>query len=259
MKKTIISILIVSLMFFMIAGNSYAAQLEAEIEVSADKTEVSKGDIVTFTLKTKNIANAENDSVSAISGVIEWDKDFFEIPSNGTGSATLNTETGDFNCISIVKDGGTNGTIMLKVKDTASGSGIVSFTDLEASDGRTDEEGTATTSDQEITIKMKSTGNDNSSTDTTDPDDSNDNPSTNDPSTDQETPSNDNNSKQEPDDDQNTTNGTTVIVGGNTDNTIANRNYDKAGINAIIVIATIVVSIISIIIYKKSKEYKDIK
>ena len=65
MKKTIVSILIISLMSFLLVGNSYAAQLQAKIEVSADKTEVAKGDKITFTLKTTNIANAENDSVSA--------------------------------------------------------------------------------------------------------------------------------------------------------------------------------------------------
>ena len=281
MKKTIISILIISLMFFLFVGNSYAAQLQAKIGVSADKTEVSKGDKVTFTIKTTNISNAENDSVSAISGVLEWDKNFFEIPSDGTGTATLNTETGDFNCISIVKDGGTNGTIILKVKDSATGSGIVKFTKLEASDGRTDEEGTATTSDQEITVKIKSTDTDKPTTDTDKPTTDTDKPTTDTdkpttdtdkpttdtdkPTTDTDNPSsdtnnpNDNGITQGPAQSQPTTDGTTIVVGGNTDNTIANKDYDKAGLNAIIIVAIFVTSIVSVIIYKNNKKYRDIK
>ena len=276
MKKTIISILIISLMSFLLVGNSYAAQLQAKIEVSASSVEVSAGDKVTFTLKTNNIANAENDSVSAISGVLEWDENFFEIPSDGTGSVTLNTETGDFNCISIVKDGGTNGTIILKVKDSATGSGVVKFTNLEASDGRTDAEGTVTTPDQEITIKIKTTDPENPDTPTdpenpdtpTDPEnpDTPTDPENPDTPTDPENPDtptnpenpNDNNGiNQEPGQNQPTTDGTTVTVGG--DNTIANRDYDKAGLNTIIIVALTVMSAITIVIYKKNQKYRDIK
>ncbi len=271
MKKTIVSILIIGLMSFLLVGNSYAAQLQAKIEVSADKTEVAKGDKITFTLKTTNIANAENNSVSAISGVLEWDKNFFEIPSDGTGTATLNTETGDFNCISIVKDGGTNGTIILKVKDSATGSGVVKFTKLEASDGRTDTEGTATTSDQELTISIKSGDSKDPSTPTnpdtsTKPDTPNtptnpENPST--PST-PSTPTNpekpkDDGKIQEPGQNQPTTDGMTVTVGKNNDSTIANKDYDKAGVNAIIITALLVASVITIVIYKKNQKYRDIK
>lgn len=268
MKKTIVSILIISLMSFILVGNSYAVQLQAKIEASADNTEVSAGDKVTFTLKTTNIANAENDSVSAISGVLEWNKDFFEIPSDGTGSATLNTETGDFNCISIVKDGGTNGTIILKVKDSATGSGVVKFTKLEASDGRTDAEGTATTSDQEITIKIKTTEPDKP---TTEPDEPStptepDKPTTDtdvdnsdfDSDIDTEKPSN-TGTTQEPAQDQPTTDGVTVTVGGDKDTTVANKNYDKAGLNVAIIVAILVSSVVAIIIYKKSQKYNDIK
>ena len=265
MKKTIVSILIISLMSFLLVGNSYAAQLQAKIEVSADKTEVAKGDKITFTLKTTNIANAENDSVSAISGVLEWDKNFFEIPSDGTGTATLNAETGDFNCISIVKDGGTNGTIILKVKDSATGSGVVKFTKLEASDGRTDTEGTAKTSDQELTISIKSEDSKDPATPTnpdtsTNPDTPNtptnpENPST---PTNPETPKDDG-KIQEPGQNQPTTDGMTVTVGKNNDSTIANKDYDKAGVNAIIITALLVASVITIVIYKKNQKYRDIK
>ena len=271
MKKTIVSILIISLMSLLFVGNSYAAQLQAKIEASADKTEVSAGDKVIFTLKTTNIANAENDSVSAITGVLEWDKNFFEIPSDGTGSATLNAEKGNFNCISIVKDGGTNGTIILKVKDSATGSGSVKFKELEASDGRTDAEGTAKTSDQEITIKIKATDTDKPTTDTdkpaTDkPTTDTDKPSTDDsstdtddePSTDTEEPS-DNGTTQEPAQNQPTTDGVTVTVGGDSDTTIANKNYDKAGLSAVIIVAILIALGVTIIMYKKNQKYRDIK
>lgn len=256
MKKFVISILMISLMTFLLIGNSYAAQLQAKIEVSADKTEVSAGDKVTFTLKTTGIANAENDSVSAISGVLEWDKDFFEIPSDGTGSATLNTESGDFNCISIVKDGGTNGTIILKVKESATGSGIIKFTKLEASDGRTDEEGTVTTPDQEITINIKATEPDPDKPIPTPDEPSKPTEPENPTPTQPETPGDNNGTTQEPAQDKPTTDGVKVTVD---DNTVANRDYDKAGLNAMIISAIIVVSVITVVIYKKNQKYRDIK
>ena len=256
MKKFVISILMISLMTFLLIGNSYAAQLQAKIEVSADKTEVLAGDKVTFTLKTTGIANAENDSVSAISGVLEWDKDFFEIPSDGTGSATLNTESGDFNCISIVKDGGTNGTIILKVKDSATGSGIIKFTKLEASDGRTDEEGTVTTPDQEITINIKATEPDPDKPIPTPDEPSKPTEPENPTPTQPETPGDNNGTTQEPAQDKPTTDGVKVTVD---DNTVANRDYDKAGLNAMIISAIIVVSVITVVIYKKNQKYRDIK
>ena len=246
----------ISLMTFLLIGNSYAAQLQAKIEVSADKTEVLAGDKVTFTLKTTGIANAENDSVSAISGVLEWDKDFFEIPSDGTGSATLNTESGDFNCISIVKDGGTNGTIILKVKDSATGSGIIKFTKLEASDGRTDEEGTVTTPDQEITINIKATEPDPDKPIPTPDEPSKPTEPENPTPTQPETPGDNNGTTQEPAQDKPTTDGVKVTVD---DNTVANRDYDKAGLNAMIISAIIVVSVITVVIYKKNQKYRDIK
>lgn len=252
MKKSIFSFFTIFIVMMLLIVDSYATgenlgKLEAKIEVTADKTEIATGDVITFTLKTTNIKNAENDSISAISGVIEWDKDFFEIPSSGTGTATLNTETGDFNCISVVKDGGTNGTIILKVKDSAEGSGVVKFTKLEAGDGRIDENGIATTADQEITIKIKEETPTDPSTPTEEPD----------IPVDPEIPSEDNDISQTPGDNQTTTDGITVTVGE--DDTTANKDYDKAGINMILIAFLIIFAFVSVVIYKRGQKYRDIK
>ena len=42
------------------------------------------------------------------------------------------------------------------------------------------------------------------------------------------------------------------------DNTIANKEYDKAGINTTLVLAVVISAILAIIIYRKNKNYKDI-
>lgn len=157
MKKIIIN-LVLLLSIICTASFSYAegAQLEATIEISTNVTEVSVGDQVTFTLVTRDIANAvDNGKIYAIGGKIVYDTNFFELDT--TNGITLG-DTGLFNSTNAVTEGGTNGTITLKVKDGATGSATVTFTDLTASDGRLDDMetlGTATTEEQSFTITLK--------------------------------------------------------------------------------------------------------
>ena len=159
MKKIITSIIILLVSFMSIVNYSYASglQLGATIDISPDKTEVSAGENVTFTITTKDIVNAtENGTIYAIGGKIVYDTNFFESPT--TSGITLSTETGLFNSTNAVTEGGTNGTITLKVKDDATGSGNVQFTELTASDGRIEDMetlGTATTPDKTITISIQ--------------------------------------------------------------------------------------------------------
>ena len=154
MKKVIASIMIILLSILSMVNYSYAAeQLQATINIEPDKVEVSAGDKVTFTFTTKNIANAEYGKIYAIEGVIEYDENFFVYDSGLEVG-----ETGKFNSTTPVSEGGTNGTITLKVIDEPTGSGVVKFTELAAGDGRLEDSetlGVATTANQEITITLK--------------------------------------------------------------------------------------------------------
>ena len=157
MKKIIVN-LVLLLSIICTASFSYAtgAQLEATIEISSNVTEVSVGDKVTFTFVTRDIANAvDNGKIYAIGGKITYDKNFFE--EDSTNGITLGG-TGLFNSTNAVTEGATNGTITLKVKEGATGSATVVFTELTASDGRLEDMetlGTATTEDQDFTISLK--------------------------------------------------------------------------------------------------------
>ena len=154
MKKVIASIIIILISILSMVNYVYAAeQLQATINIEPDKVEVSAGDKVTFTFTTKNIANAEYGKIYAIEGVIEYDENFFVYDSGLEVG-----ETGKFNSTTPVSEGGTNGTITLKVIDNPTGNGVVKFTELAAGDGRLEDSetlGVAITANQEIIITLK--------------------------------------------------------------------------------------------------------
>lgn len=157
MKKIIINlVLVLSIIFMASAVYAEEAQLKATIEISSNTLQVSVGDQVTFTFVTRDIENAvDNGKIYAIGGKIVYDTNFFEVAS--TNGITLGS-TGLFNSTNAVTEGGTNGTITLKVKEGAIGSATVTFTDLTASDGRIEDMetlGTAKTEEQSFTIELK--------------------------------------------------------------------------------------------------------
>lgn len=157
MKKIVINlILALSIIFMVSVVYAEEAQLKATIEISTNILEVSVGDQVTFAFITRNIENAvDNGKIYAIGGKMTYDTNFFEVAS--TNGITLGS-TGLFNSTNAVTEGGTNGTITLKVKEGATGSTTVIFTDLTASDGRIEDMetlGTAKTEEQSFTIELK--------------------------------------------------------------------------------------------------------
>ncbi|MBQ9658420.1 MAG: hypothetical protein IJV31_06605 [Clostridia bacterium] len=146
MKKILSSIILILVVIAALSTISNAAALQATISITPDKTEVNPGDSVTFTLKLIN-----GDDVGAASGVIQYDTNFFESMTHSSGIG-INTGTGKFSMF--VTPGEPNiGTFTLKVKSTATGTGNVKFTELEASDS----EDIATTPDVSIDIKIKET------------------------------------------------------------------------------------------------------
>ena len=154
------------------------------------------------------------------------------------------------------KEGETVAILTLKVKDNPTGKGIVKFTELAASDGDVDrgDEAIATTADKQIEVKLKSS-TPTEPTEPTDPTDPSKPTAPEKPST-PTTPSD----NEKPSINQPTTDGVTVSVGGqNNDSTIANTAIPKAGVNAILIIAVLVASVVAIIIYKKNQKFRDIK
>lgn len=153
MKKTISVIIILLIYILSISSIAYAASLQAKLEVTVDKTEITKGgEYVTFSIKIKDIANAADGSVTAAEGTIVYNKDFFEIinPDDCTG-IMINQTNGMFSVAFSATSSKDLGLIKLKVKNSPTGIGNVKFTGLTASDG----EEIAKTDDQEFTIKMK--------------------------------------------------------------------------------------------------------
>ena len=162
MKKILVSFLTILLISVVMMGTVYAAQLETTIDITANVSEVSAGDKVVFTFALKNVANAKDDSIGAIEGTVTYDTNFFELVTGVTNTTfSAGGESGEkFNVLcGGAKDGETVAIFTLKVKDNPTGSGIVKFTDLAASDGDVErgDEAIAKTPDKSIEIKLKST------------------------------------------------------------------------------------------------------
>ena len=162
MKKILVSFLTILLISVVMMGTVYAAQLETTIDITANVSEVSAGDKVVFTFALENVTNAKDDSIGAIEGTVTYDTNFFELVTGVTNTSfSAGGESGEkFNVLcGGAKDGETVAILTLKVKDNPTGSGIVKFTDLAASDGDVErgDEAIAKTADKSIEIKLKST------------------------------------------------------------------------------------------------------
>jgi len=111
-------------------------KLEATIEITANKTSVVEGDEVEFTFTIKDLKNAKDDSIAAIEGKVEYNTDFFEFVSTTFSTGGQSGEK--FNVTKVGKEGEVYAKLVLKVKENASGTGDVKFTELMASDGDMD-------------------------------------------------------------------------------------------------------------------------
>ena len=141
MKKLLFSIVTVLLMTVFMMGTVFAEivpetnKLEATIEITANKTSVVEGDEVEFTFTIKDLKNAQDNSIAAISGNLEYDTNFFDFVSSTFSVGGASGEA--FNVAKVGKEGDVYAKLVLKVKDDAKGTGSVKFTDLKASDGDT--------------------------------------------------------------------------------------------------------------------------
>ena len=286
MKKLLLSIMVILLSIMCITNYSFAAgvQLEATIDITPDKVETSEGDVIKFTITTKDIKNAETGKIYAIEGVIEYDSNFFEVD---TTTSTLEVgETGKFNSMTPVSEGGTNGIIALKIKDSATGSSVVKFTGLAASDGRMEDSETqrnTKTPDTEITVTIKEdqTENPGDGDDTQDPsenpgggDDTQDpsenpgdgddtqnpseNPGDGDDTQDPSENPGDGDDTQDPSENPGDGNDTQNPT-EEPDDTVSDKNLPAAGINTVLAVSIVLIAVFGFVVYRKSKKYQDIK
>lgn len=152
MRKKIIGVLILLICILSIANISNAADLKATVDIRADKTEVDAGEDVTFTIKVKDVANAMDDQVSAMEGIITYNNAFFEtVNSDDCTGVVINSDNGSFNAGISVKTEKDIGTIKLKVKSNPTGAGTVTFSGLKVSDG----DNTVETAEKSFTITKK--------------------------------------------------------------------------------------------------------
>lgn len=162
MKKLLFSIVTVLLMTVFMMGTVFAEgipatnKLEATIEITANKTSVVEGDEVEFTFTIKDLKNAKDDSIAAIEGKVEYNTDFFEFVSTTFSTGGQSGEK--FNVTKVGKKGEVYAKLVLKVKENASGTGDVKFTELMASDGDMDKaEGDAEASTNPISFNIAKT------------------------------------------------------------------------------------------------------
>ena len=161
MKKLVFSIITVLLMTIFMMGTVFAKEftlvkLEATIEITANKTSVVEGDEVEFTFTIKDLKNAKDDSIAAIEGKVEYNTDFFEFVSTTFSTGGQSGEK--FNVTKVGKEGEVYAKLVLKVKENASGTGDVKFTELMASDGDMDKaEGAAEASTNPISFNIAKT------------------------------------------------------------------------------------------------------
>ena len=282
LKKIILIGVILIITILLYSSNVYAVPLQATISVSADKNSLTPGETVTFTLRLQNVANAEGGIVSGVAGTIEYDTNIFE-DLNASG-IIINKTRGNWSTLGSFSEGSVLGTISLKAKNNVSGTGNVIFKDLIADDGRDDlSESTATSPNVQFSINVNNpvqVDPDPEEPDPYHPDDPDpvdpdpyhpddpdpvdpdpievdpnpyipDDPEPVDPDPIEVEPDD----PEEPDDPYHPSDPITTNPGGENK---SKQQLPKTGKNKII-IAILTVTVVSVIIYFKCREYKEIK
>lgn len=139
--KKVQKLLIIMLLLAIVIIPIKAYAFTAKVNITPDKQTVSAGDTITLTIKLSDIADlGQEGGINTLGGKISYDKDFFESVS---GFFALNDSTGVFAIMSkdsagVTSDSQEFAVLTAKVKSTAKGNGIISFTDLSMANGGND-------------------------------------------------------------------------------------------------------------------------
>ena len=269
-------LMIMGVVILLIITNSIAvfANTETTVTLQANKTEVKAGETFSVTLK-----GTCPDGINGIATTYSYNTEELELQNatvaNTNYSDSSNKAENEIFIYTTSTEKITEADLYVltfKVKEEVEVGSEVKVSIEETlldSDAATDSEHTIEA--QEITIDIigdeggenppADDGNDDD--DDSPADDGNDNeenPPADDGNDNEENPPVDNGNDDTNNEEQPTTEGTTVVVGDDKkDNTTANKDIPKAGMNSVIIIAIIAVAGVSIVIYNKNKNYKDIK
>lgn len=270
-KKIIILIGIIMILIIINSTISFAnTDFIMAVVLNVTPSEVKVGE--TFTV----ILNATcSDGINGITTEYKYDEEKLELLSATVGDSNF-VNLGTDNKIEVICNSEskiTNAEVYVLTFKAKEGTNVGSTAKISIekgtldSDAKEDSQHVLNASEATITVVEEKTSTGDEDKETTNPEEK---PSTGDedkettnpdekPSTGDEGKEEETTNPEEKPTTEGTTEGTTVTVGGEKDNTTANTSIPKAGINSIIIIAIIFVAGFAIAMYKKNKKYRDIK
>lgn len=264
MKRKLILMIITMLIILTNAISAFAVT-EITATLKADKVEVKAGDTFVVTV---------NATCPGGIGVVEakytYDNEKLELQNSSVVGNFMDLNTGldvqgdiYLMCNATIESADVYA-LTFKVKDGVEANSTAKITLGETYIGSLEGSDEATIPAQDITVNII--------------DDKTDDPETDKPGIDKEEPPVDNGNDDEvpPTDNENkeenppveddkkenqpTLEGTTVVVGGDkNDSTTANKEIPKAGLNTMLIFGIVAIIIVALIMYKKNKKYEDIR
>ena len=235
------------------------ANTETTVTVQADKTEVKAGE--SFSVILKAICP---EGIGTLETHYSYDTEKLELKSEevvNNNFFNLNLDNGQImengliSVMSTVNEGDIY-KITFQVKEGVEANSTIKVNFEETVIGAWNIDAEYKIPAQEVTVTVIDDTTDGGNEENPPVDDGNDNvnPPVDDGNDNVNPPTGDGNKTEQP-----TTQGTTVVVGGEKDNTTASTNIPKARISSIIIIAIIALIGVMFVIYKKNKSYSDIK
>lgn len=168
-KKIVVSLIICILLIIAMIGNVNAAENKFTFTVNPAQVEAKLGETITVNLGIADI-DQETDGISAIQGVLAYDKELFEsvdiVRKDGSEwSVTVNNEEGNeykgrfiIHILGNVKEASTVAVLKAKLKSDATvTTGAIKLQDVFASDGITE----TAKNNKTITVNVKAEENNN--------------------------------------------------------------------------------------------------
>lgn len=273
--KIMVAIMTAIIMLFVTVPSVFAdGETNFSVILTANKTSVKRGETVEVIIELGEFSDIGN-GINSFLGDLEYDKTKLSIESsqivaqNGWDTPTYENDkllTTKGSMITANEE-------IIKMTFTVNadaelGTTTITVKNAEAANDENDFigiDGTISIEIAENTTEDDETGEDEENPPA---DDDNENPPADDGTGDEEqdTPSGDENEDQDTsagdeddgDDDEDQTSSTNS-TSGEKDNTVANTEYSKAGLNTIFVVGIFTIVIVAVVMYRKNKEYQDIK